>query len=94
MLGPWRNHARLRRVANHSLRLRLLPLRSYLLLRSTTLLLRSNHLLPRCFSLRLLLLPNRSALSLLLHLLAHAFGLRLTRDARACGRRRSYRLFP
>jgi hypothetical protein len=77
---PW---LRCRHISNCALRL--LPLRSCLFLRRPTLLLCSNHLLARSFSLRLLLLTNHGALRRLrLHWLSYPLSLRFTGCTHAC----------
>jgi hypothetical protein len=98
----WRNHSRL---GGRSLILRrfsslLWHLRPHDLLllrvpRRALLLLRRDHLLPRSFSLRLLLLTKRSALRLLLlHRLCYALSLSLSRNTRAGGCLRRHWLLP
>jgi len=98
----WRNHSRLGR---RSLVLRrfsplLWHLRPHGLLllrvpRRALLLLRRDHLLPRSFSLRLLLLTKRSALSLLLlHRLRYALSLSESRNPRPSGCLRRQWLLP
>jgi hypothetical protein len=98
----WRNHSRL---GGRSLILRrfsslLWHLRPHDLLllrvpRRALLLLRRDHLLPRSFSLRLLLLTKCSALRLLLlHRLRYALSLSLSRNTRAGGCLRRHWLLP